>query len=68
MINSAGSMLTNTLGTALPESFLPGTAAVTSFQFSLAGSLEKLAGNLSFTGDHGPPTDAAWSHDASTRR
>ncbi len=52
MISSAGFVLTNTCGTALDESFLPGTAALTSFQFSSAGSFLKLSGSVP-AGVHG---------------
>ena len=57
-------MLTNTFGIVFDESFLPGTAAFTSFQLSSAGSFEKLAGSLSETAVHGPVTAAACSHDS----
>jgi len=55
--------LTNTRGTLLPESFLPGTAARTSFQLSSFGSLLKLGGSF-WTGCHEPLRSEAWSQDS----
>src|SRR4029453_5014551 len=63
MMSSAGSVLTNTFGVVLVESFLPGRAALTSFQLSSAGSFEKLSGSLAVTAVHGPLIEVACSHD-----
>ena len=61
-ISSAGVVLTKTFGVVLAESFLPGSAALTSFQLSSAGSFEKLSGSLP-AGVHGPLTSVACSHE-----
>src|SRR5262245_45076907 len=63
MINSAGSVATNTFGVVLVESFFPGSAAFTSFQLSSAGSFEKLSGTLAVTAVHGPLSEVACNHD-----
>ena len=57
-------VLTNTFGIAFDDSFLPGTAALTSFQLSSAGSFEKLSGSLPVTAVHGPVTAVACSHES----
>ena len=50
-------------GVVLDDSFLPGTAALTSFQFSSAGSFLKLSGNVP-AAVHGPSTALACSHES----
>src|SRR5262245_16426653 len=66
-INSAGAVLTMTLGVVLPATLAAGSAARTSFQLSSAGSFEKLAGSDA-AADHGPFTSAAFSHRLLSRR
>ena len=60
-INSAGIVLTNTVGAAADADVALGSAARTSFQLSSAGSLAKLAGNWPVA-VHGPDTLLAFSH------
>jgi hypothetical protein len=60
-------VLTKTAGTSFAARLLPGSAAFTSFQFSSAGSFEKLSGSLP-AGVHGPSSFAALSHVDSLRR
>ena len=66
-ISSAGVVLTKTLGAFFASSFLPGSAAFTSFQLSSAGSFLKLSGSVS-AGVQGPFTSAAFSQEPSLRR
>jgi hypothetical protein len=49
------------VGTALTSIFFPGSAALTSFQLSSAGSFEKLPGSVP-AGVHGPFRSVALSH------
>src|SRR6476620_4468611 len=51
----------NTFGTADAATVFPGRLALTSFQFSSAGSFVKLSGSLP-AGVHGPFTSVAFSH------
>ena len=66
-IISAGIVLTKTRGACLASMFFPGSAALTSFQLSSAGSLAKLSGSLP-AGPHGPFTSDAFRKIPSLRR
>ena len=66
-IISAGTLLTNTWGSLSAESFLPGRAALTSFQLSSLGSLAKLSGSFT-AATQGPLRSGAWSQLCSLRR
>ena len=66
-MSSDGWKPTNTFGTADALIGLPGRLALTSFQFSSAGSFLKLSGNFP-AADQGPFTSAAFSHASLFRR
>src|SRR3954470_19550873 len=64
-MSSPGLLLTKTFGGVFVA--FTGSAALTSFQLSSAGSFLKLSGSVP-AGGHGPLTSVAFNHELSLRR